>query len=148
MCPLSAFHDNAYCSRLFRNTSSDASSTRPTEKQRVKSMELNSGVVRGKLPLNLAGFRVTFAVPGRKFGVKHIQTGNTTTNALTCQHTDHYLGNVEPASMFGCIVHLKTFCQRPGIFSRKRFIERSDDMRVKIVDNESDFGYVGKMYGQ
>jgi len=111
-------------------------------------MELNPRVFRGKLPLNLAGISVSFVMPGREFGVKHIQAGDTTTNALACQHTNHYLGNVEPTSMFGRVVHLKSFCQRPGIFSRKRFIERSDDMRVKIVDNESDFGYVGKMYGQ
>ena len=126
----------------------DIPSTPPILKLRIKSKKLTSCIISCKLPLDLPVLDVAVIMPGSKFVVKNIQAGDTSANALPGQNAYHNFCNVEPTSMLWCVVQFKSFCQRTRFFSRERFIERGDDMRVKVVNNEFDFWRVWKMYRQ
>jgi len=91
---------------------------------------------------------VTVIMPSRKFDVEHIQAGDSAANALPCQNAYDDFCNVEPASVSWSVVQFKPFYQRTRFISQKRFIERSDDVRVKVVDNEFDFQSVREVYRQ
>ena len=59
--------------------------------------------------------------------------------ALSRQNGELDLGDVEPASVLGCVMDFEFLGEPPSLGRRKRLIERSDRVCVQIVHHDDEF---------
>ena len=90
---------------------------------RVQTLESNTGVLSGELPIGLGVMFVAVMFPGSDFRYESIFVGNTAIETLGREHAQFGLGHVEPAAVFGGVVKLETLGEPPGFRGREGFIK-------------------------
>jgi hypothetical protein len=58
---------------------------------------------------------------------------------LTSHRTQLVLGNIQPASMLGCVAELQATHNGPRFLRIERFVKSTFGMRVQIVADQDDF---------
>src|SRR6266852_8597897 len=106
----------------------------------VEGFEFCTGIVDFELPVHAALFGIAVCLPGRGF---RLQCGDVTKAAilqtLPCQATQFVFGDVEPASVFGCVTERDSPHQFASFLWSKRFVECSHRVSVQGVADHDDF---------
>src|SRR5262245_38155861 len=74
---------------------------------RIKSFESRSGVVGGKVPINTGLTRVALLTPSSGFASHGCPRFETPIQALSRQHAELALGDIQPAAVFGGVHQLQ-----------------------------------------
>ena len=79
-----------------------------------------SGIFRGESPLDALVLRVSVALPGGARGLERLDVRRAPAQALTREHAQLALCDVEPAGVLRCVVDIQTPGQLPGLLRRER----------------------------
>src|SRR5207249_2799249 len=85
----------------------------------VELLEVNAGVLRGELPVDVCVGGVSRNLPGPHFPTKGGWIHNPAAEALNGQDAELDLGYVQPASVLGRVVNLELLRNPARLFRRK-----------------------------
>jgi hypothetical protein len=100
---------------------------------RVEVLELDSGILGRKAPVDATARSVAGRLPGRDLPPQRRLVGQPPIEALLGQHGKLDLGHVQPAAVLGGVVQLKPVGQSLGLGRLKRLIQRRRGVGVEVV---------------
>src|SRR6266446_5337652 len=103
----------------------------------VEAFELYTSILGGKLPVHTLVTRIAPLLPCAGFIAQCLNVWNPSIQALAGEGTQFNFGNIEPAAVFGGMVHLKPFEKLPSLLGRKGLIERADPMRIEVITHQA-----------
>ena len=89
----------------------------------IEALELDSRVVDGELPIDLASDAITPCLPSLDGSHKRLLIGNAPIKALARKHAQFDFGHVEPAAVLGSVVNLEFFGKTSRQFRGESFVE-------------------------
>jgi len=108
-------------------------------------LEFDAGVCGRKVPVGLGMLGVAVAFPGGDFVNQRLLVGNAAVEALRGQDAEFGFGEVEPTAVLGSVVPFEALREAAGFGGRKRLVQRSRAVDIKIVLDENDLRGAGKV---
>lgn len=88
------------------------------------------------MPLDTGGIFVAVALPCVQFLPKQIYVPNPPGEALARHDIQLYLGDVQPAPMFGSVMDFQLFGDPVGFWSRKCLVQRGKGVGIQVVHHQ------------
>src|SRR5579859_7349765 len=114
-------------------------------KGRVEVLQLDARGGRGEGPGDRPPRGVARGLPGHDLGAHAVLAGQAPAEASTIEHSQLYLGHVEPTAMFGGIVELELARDAARFDGGEGLVEGRQAMRVEIVEDHTDGGGLRKV---
>src|SRR5262245_11999354 len=106
-------------------------------------MQLDASLRGGEAPGDGAGTAVALLLPGGCLRTERVAVWDASPQALPAEDAEFDLRDVEPAAMFGRVVHFQLLPQPPRLRRGKGLVERGGDMSVEVVHHQHDARGVG-----
>jgi hypothetical protein len=99
---------------------------------RIEAFELDARICRAESPIHCTDPLVALLLPVLNLLAEVLDSRDVVGQALSGQHREFDLGNIQPTGMLGGVMDLQPVREGLGLFRRKDFVERGGRVRLRL----------------